>query len=490
MQIRGHHYIEGRWRPGSGLPLVSIDPADGKEVWKGRTATPEEVDSALSAARKALPDWSALDVDVRMKYLEAFAKRLKESSHVVATAISCETGKPLWEANTEVQAMVGKVNISYSAYGDRCKSLRQDNNSLTTITRHKPHGVVAVLGPFNFPGHLPNGHIVPALLAGNTIVFKPSEMTPLVAERAVEIWDEIGLPPGVLNLVQGGRDSGQTLVQHPNVDGLFFTGSVGAGKALSKHFGTHPGKILALELGGNNPLVVSKITDVNAAAYIITLSVFLTTGQRCTCARRLFLPDGELGDRVLERLLEITKNLKVGSFKETPEPFMGPLISAPAARSVVDAQQLLVTHGADMLLPMERFGSTGAFITPGIVDVTRLSHRPDEEVFGPLLQVIRYDTLENAIEIANRTAFGLSAGLLSDDASEWEFFRHRIRAGIVNWNMPLTGASSAMPFGGVGLSGNHRPSAYYAADYCAYPVASMENPNIAIPDTIMPGITL
>ena len=357
------------------------------------------------------------------------------------------------------------------------------------MIRHKPHGVVAVFGPYNFPGHLPNGHIVPALLAGNTVVFKPSELTPAVAELTLKLWQKAGLPAGVINLVQGEVETGKALASHKGIDGLFFTGSSRTGHILHEQFAGQPGKILALEMGGNNPLIVTDVADTKAAIHDIIQSAFISTGQRCTCARKLFLPAGEQGDAILAGLIKATKAIKVGDYDAEEQPFIGSMISAAAAAGMVTAQQQLVELGAQVLVELTHKENTG-FVTPGILECTNVANFPDEEHFGPLLKVFRFTDFDAAIDKANDTSFGLSAGLLSDSAADYDHFLRRIRAGIVNWNRPITGASSAAPFGGIGASGNHRASAYYAADYCAYPVASVELEKVAMPATLSPGLKI
>jgi succinylglutamic semialdehyde dehydrogenase len=329
---------------------------------------------------------------------------------------------------------------------------------------------MAVLGPFNFPGHLPNGHIVPALLAGDTVVFKPSEETPLAGELMVEAFEAAGLPSGVINLVQGARETGAALLEQ-EIDGLLFTGSAQAGAVFRKKFADRPDVILALELGGNNPLVVWDVRDAEAAATHIVQSAFVTTGQRCSCARRLIVPAGQAGDEIVEAAAALADRLVIGPWNGEAEPFMGPLISARAAEGARTAFERL---GGDVIREMTPVqGLSAAFLTPGIADVTEVD-TPDEEIFAPVLQVRRVATFDEALIAANATRYGLSAGLISDDPKLWERFLTRIKAGVVNFNRPTTGAAGTMPFGGLGLSGNHRPSAYYAADYCAYPVASFE----------------
>jgi succinylglutamic semialdehyde dehydrogenase len=243
-------------------------------------------------------------------------------------------------------------------------------------------------------------------------------------------------------------------------------------------------------MGGNNPLLVDQVQDVEAAVYTIIQSAFISAGQRCTCARRLLVPAGSWGDALLARLVEVCRQIKVGRYDEQPAPFMGSVISLQAAQQLLAAQADLLARGATALLTMTQPQADAALLTPGIVDVTAVAARPDEEFFGPLLQVIRYSSFEAAIAEANNTAFGLAAGLLSDDKARYEQFWLESRAGIVNWNKQLTGAASTAPFGGIGASGNHRPSAYYAADYCAYPVASLECESLSLPATLTPGVSL
>lgn len=457
--------------------LTSRDPATGETVWEGLATGPAGVEAAIRQAAEAFPAWSTAPLEERATLLRRFAGVLQEQRERLAAAIAREIGKPLPESRAEVDAMAGKVEISIRAHSERCATVAAGK----AVTRFRPHGVVAVLGPYNFPGHLPNGHIVPALLAGNTVVFKPSELASGVAEHTRQCWREAGLPEAVLQVVPGRVETARALAAHPRLDGLFFTGSAATGKQLSRQFAESPGRILALEMGGNNPLIVDTphLEDLAAAASLSVRSAFLSTGQRCTCARRLVVIESPASSVFLKILVESATALSVGSPFDTPPPFMGPLAHASFPEKVLKAREELRTAGGKVLLE-GRAGKPGTgFLSPSIIDVTGIRDVPDEEVFGPLLQVHRVDSLEAALESANRTRFGLAAGLLSDSRERYQFAWPRLRAGIINWNTPLPGASSAAPFGGIGDSGNHRPSAYLAADYCSYPVASMEEPACA-----------
>lgn len=289
-------------------------------------------------------------------------------------------------------------------------------------------------------------------------------------------------------MVQGGRETGQALSAHPDVDALFFTGSYAVGSALHKLFGGHPEKMLALEMGGNNPLVIDEVEDIDAAARTIIHSAYITSGQRCVCARRLYLPRTKNGDAILDRLLEWVPKIRTGIWSDEPEPYFGPVINSASADRVMAAYTNYVDAGFEPLVPMQQHETVRALLSPGLLLCPNDTRPSDDEVFGPMLIVKRTDGLDESIREANTTSYGLSAGLLSDHAESWQTFQTRIRAGVVNWNRQITGASSRLPFGGVGFSGNHRPSGFFAADYCAYPVASLEQENLAGGAAPVPGI--
>jgi succinylglutamic semialdehyde dehydrogenase len=478
------HYINGHWLDGQGESFSKTDPVDGTRLWQGNSADERQVADACAAARAAFPAWARLSFAERQAIAENFAAQLEQHKTELSETIARETGKPRWETLTEVQAMINKVAISVKAYHARTGTEQQAESAL----RHRPHGVLAVFGPYNFPGHLPNGHIVPALLAGNSVVFKPSELTPLTAEKTVRLWIEAGLPAGVLNLVQGARATGQALAQQPQIDGVLFTGSASTGYQLHRQFAGQPEKMLALEMGGNNALIVEDITDIDAAVHIAVQSAFITAGQRCTCARRLLVKRGAQGDAFLQRLVEVTQRLRIGRWNDEPQPFMGSVISPQAAEHIYQEWQKRIALGGKVLLKMRWPARDSALLTPGIIDLTDVKNIADEEVFGPLLAVVRYDDFEQAIALANATRYGLSCGLISPQRDKFDRLLIDARAGIVNWNKPLTGAASTAPFGGIGASGNHRASAWYAADYCAWPLASLESPDLTLPATLSPGL--
>jgi succinylglutamic semialdehyde dehydrogenase len=483
------NYINGTWLAGSGESLTTIDPSTGRATWTSNASSGEDVTAAVAAARAAFEGWAFTDLGERIAICQRFRDLLKEHNEELAGIIAEEVGKPLWEARTEVTTMANKVDISVQSHTARTGENAAKVADGNAVLRHRPHGVFGVFGPYNFPGHLPNGHIVPALIAGNTLVFKPSEYAPRTAVRTVQLWEEAGLPKGVLNLVNGGRDTGVALSQSADIDGILFTGSSQTGVALHKQLAGQPGKMLALEMGGNNPLVVWDVQDVDAAVHHAVMSAFISAGQRCTCARRLIVRDTPEGQAFVARLVEVAGKLAVGPSNAEPQPFMGPVVSAAVAARLLEAQAMMEQKGGKVLLQMRQPDPEAGFVTAGIVDVTDAQGIPDDEWFGPLLQVIRVADFDAAIAAANATEFGLAAALLSPSEDLWKRFALRARAGVVNWNRPTTGAASSAPFGGVGKSGNHRPSAYYAADYCAYPVASIETSELEMPAKLSPGLS-
>lgn len=488
LNVESRNRIGDQWIEGDQTPFQSTSPSDGSPVWSGRAAGPDQVSAAFGAARRAFGQWWDAPPARRLEICRNFAGLVGASADGLATLISREMGKTLWESRAEVATVVGKIEISIEAMENRRSTTSFELGGMQAVTRYKPHGVLAVLGPFNFPAHLPNGHIVPALLAGNTVVFKPSEMTPAVGAWMVQAWEMAGLPPGVLNLVQGGRSTGEAVAANPACDGLLFTGSAGAGRALHRLYADKPQKILALEMGGNNPLVVFRADNPEAAAYLIFLSAFISSGQRCTCARRLIVVDDGRTGVLLEKLLQWVARARWGYWSDDPEPFGGTVINAAAGERVLRAWEESLQAGGTAILEPKRLRGNPALVSPGIADVTGIRNRGDDEVFGPLLNLVRVPDFESAIEEANRTAYGLSAGLISGDAECYREFSHRIRAGIVNWNRQTTGASSKLPFGGCGLSGNHRPAGFFSADYCSWPAASLESPGLELPTRLETGI--
>ena len=451
--------------------LTSTEPATGALLWQG---TASDVAAEVARVRAAWPSWAAQPIAYRIETLRRFVNVVRANEEALADLIARETGKPLWDARTEVTAVMNKVDISVAAYSERTGQRRLEAAmGARQSVRHKPHGVMTVLGPYNFPAHLPNGHIVPALLAGNGVLFKPSEKTPAVGEMLVRFYHEAGVPQDVVRLVLGGSDEGKALAAHADVNGILFTGSATTGIAINRQFASNPGKILALEMGGNNPIIAWDTGDIASAAALIVQSAFLSSGQRCTAASRLIVKE-DLAGLLIPEIKKIADRLIVDHPHADPAPFMGPVIDNQAADQLTESFLYLMSHGGRPIKHLVRPSDEIPFLSPAIIDVTAMAERPDVELFGPLLQIIRVPDFPAAIAEANNSRYGLSASLIGGSPEQYNQFWANVRCGVVNWNRPTNGASSSAPFGGLGISGNHRPSAYYAADYCAYPVSSAE----------------
>ncbi|MEY8313112.1 succinylglutamate-semialdehyde dehydrogenase [Oscillospiraceae bacterium 42-9] len=482
------NYINGKWKLASGGCLTALSPNSGEVIWKGQNSNSKDIDECVHYATQALPSWSALPVDTRIEFLQNFVSLVKENAVKLAEAISMEVGKPLWESKTEVSAIAGKLAPSVAAYKQRCTEvIKEMPSGGVSRTQFKPIGVVAVIGPYNFPGHMANGHIIPALIAGNTVIFKPSEKGSMTAELLIELWHEAGLPSGVLSLLQGDWRTGEALISHKSVNGVFFTGSYGVGEKIRQACGSE--KMCALEMGGNSPLVVWDSSNVDAAVLATIQSAFITAGQRCSSARRVIVPQNSFGEIFVKRLVEVASGITVGKYTDTPEPFYGALRTPDMVDHILAEQEQLMEMGGISLLKSERLSSIGdCFVSPGIIDITAVSQKPDNELIGPYIKIIRVTDFDEAIAEANNTSYGLAAGVFTESRNLYEKFNAQIRAGIVNWNQQLTGAVGTAPFGGIKKSGNYRPSGYFAVDYCVYAVASIEVEKLRVPSNLPQGI--
>jgi succinylglutamic semialdehyde dehydrogenase len=507
--------IAGRFVvPGGGTPLESRNPArPGSVVWSGRGDI-AHIDAAIAAARKALPAWSRLPYEKRAAVLKRFKQIADAKVDAITNLIRDETGKVQWDSKAEAQLLGAKVDITLDS-GELGAMRRVMGYELDLAATRKgrawfrPHGVMAVVGPFNFPAHLPNGHIIPALAMGNTVVLKPSDKTPGVGQLLGELYQEALLAEGltgpefagVVNVVQGGVDVAEKLVGHADLDGILFTGSWPVGRAIMQANLDHPGRILALEMGGNNAAVILADADIKQAVIECVRCAFITSGQRCTCTRRVIVHEA-IAERVIRAICKSASNLIIGDPSATHPVFMGPVISRASRDAILQAQEQFLRAGAQALVkaaaldnpaPTGDESGPGHYVSPGVLQVDRFvsSDAPgyagaDVEVFGPLLRISIAKNLDDAIEQANATRYGLAASIFTKDAAAVDRFLGEARAGCVNVNTGTAGASSKLPFGGLGFSGNHRPAGAFSLDYCAYPVAGMLERGEAA--TVSPGM--
>ncbi len=495
--------VNGRWIALAGAEITSRNPARPAEiVWSG-TPDPGHADAAVAAASEAFKTWSAWSPSKRHAVLRRFADLCKARAAQITALIRDETGKAEWDAAGEASLLAAKVDATLAETPDAPLRRVAGYKVELTPTRQgrcwfRPHGVMAVLAPFNFPMHLPNGHIVPALALGNTVVLKPSDKTPAAGQMLGELYQEAldaeGAPPGVVNVVQGGAASAQRLARHPGVDGVLFTGSWPVGRAILEANLDTPGRICALEMGGNNAAVVLPDADLRQAVVECVRSAFITSGQRCTCTRRLIVHEA-VADRVIRAVCRAASELKIGDPASGEPVFLGPVISEAARRAILGAQASLARGDGRILLECRALDREGWFLTPGVMQVERfvasdaadVGAGADVEVFGPLLRVAVVRSLDEAIEQANATRFGLAAAIFTKDERAIERFLREARAGCINVNTGSAGASGRLPFGGLGRSGNHRPAGALSVDYCAYPVAGLVEWDAAA--TMHPGMT-
>ena len=453
-----------------------------------RGPPPGAVDAAVAAARRAFGPWSALPEAARAEHLRAWAATTRRHAERIAALVTREMGKTLAESRQEAVLLADKVDVTLEERV-RARIAPYDLPGGATRTNrctYRPFGAMAVIGPFNFPAHLPNGHWVPALLAGNAVVFKPSERTPAVGALMAELMAEAGMPAGVFGLVQGRGDVAAALVAHEGIDGVLFTGSWPVGRRIMESNLDRPGRMVALEMGGSNPAVVLADADLRQAVIECARCAFLTTGQRCTCTRRIVVHRA-VADRFIAALVGMARSATVGSGDADPAPFMGPLVTREARDAALRFQHDLAARGGRILLEARAPAGEGWFLTPGIVQVDRFDRATDREVFGPVVQVAVAEDLDDAIAQANATEFGLAASVFARDAATAERAMRGLRAGCINLNCGTAGASGKLPFGGLGRSGNLRPAGAAMVDSCAYPVASMLESGDAA--AVPPGMT-
>lgn len=491
-------FIHGQFHRGKETSgeWIAKSPADFSDELGKFQYSYVAISEAVQSARAAFRSWRKVKFEDRAEYLKKYQAAIKKREEELIEAISREVGKPLWESKTEVSAMVNKIDITL---GESMKwisnfEIPQIMDQTLGVCQYRPHGVMAVIGPFNFPGHLPNGHIIPALISGNTVVFKPSEKTPLVGQIMAECFQEAGLPPGVFNMIQGEREVGRRLCVHEGIDGILFTGSYEVGTRIKQDTLQQHWKILALEMGGKNPVIVWDDADLNLAVHETLTGAFLTTGQRCSATSRVIVQNKKV-DEFLEQLHTRAKAFTIGHPLENP--FMGPLIEQGAVDRYMKFLGIAAREGCEVVMrgkAME-LAYRGNYVTPSIcwakdvsLEQTRKSIYQQTELFAPNVVVMGVETLSDAIAQANVTQFGLVTSVFTQSREVFEACRDDLEMGLVNWNKSTVGASSRLPFGGLKKSGNHLPTALTATQYCAYPVASLEvaKPNFVTPKT--PGL--
>ncbi len=457
------HFIDGAFAaPGS--TFETRNPASGALLASVTQGSDSDVNRAVAAARRAQPKWARLSGHQRARYLYALARLVQKHSRLLAVTETLDNGKPIRESRDIDIPLVARHFYYHAGLAQLLPSELPDQ---------APVGVCGAVIPWNFPLLMLAWKVAPALAAGNTVVLKPAEYTPLTALLFADLSREAGLPKGVLNIVTGDGDTGAALVNHAGVDKIAFTGSTPVGRKIrSTTAGT--GKALTLELGGKSPYIVFDDADLDSAVEGLVDAIWFNQGQVCCAGSRLLVQEG-IADRFHTKLKRRMDGLRIGD----------PLDKCIDVGAVVDPIQLAtITAMVDANTEGETYRAAtplpaGCYYPPTLITgLSSASTLMQEEIFGPVLVSMTFRTPVEAVELANNTRFGLSASLVGGAPELYDRFWANIRAGIVNWNRPTNGASSKAPFGGVGLSGNHRPSAYYAADYCAFPVVSTETEQV------------
>jgi succinylglutamic semialdehyde dehydrogenase len=471
-----------------------ISPADLTDNVMDVTYQLDHVEKACRAAKEAYMPWAKLSLNERKNYLLKLRDIFVAHEPQMAELIARDTGKALWDATSEAKALAAKIDITLN---ESIKLIAEERitNALPQVDgviRYRSRGVMAVIGPFNFPAHLPNGHIIPALIAGNTIVYKPSEQTPAVAQLYTQMIEKAEFPAGVFNLVHGEAETGRKLVAHEYVDGVLFTGSYEVGLKIKQETLSHYWKITALEMGGKNATVVWDDANIDKAIYETLVGAYMSTGQRCSGTSRVILHD-KIADQFTDRFYQAAKKLTIGHWSKNP--FMGPLINGAAVEKYIRFQEMANRENCESLMRGKslELDYKGHYVTPSIhlvksFDANSLYQKT--EIFGPNVAIYRSSDFEKTIEMVNSTGYGLVMALFSKNKELYETALLKARVGLLNWNRTTNGASSRLPFGGMGKSGNDRPSAHFAIQYCTVPVASLEDPTDLDKSKLLPGVQL
>lgn len=436
---------------------------------------PRLVAEAVEAARLAFQEWKDAPLSSRVETLNKFKAALKKRAAEFEEIIIAEAGKARWEAKQEVDALSNKIDISIQSGLSMLEKIGEVANSATSRIRWLPRGVCAVLGPFNFPIHLANGHIVPALLTGNTVIFKPSELTPACASLYAEAAKEAEFPPGVFQMLPGGAETGVKLLEHPDVRGVFFTGSYEVGKKITEILlktREDLSVLSALEMGGKNATIVHQDADLMKATTEIIVSAYATAGQRCSSTSRVLIHES-IYDDVKAKLLSFAQRVPYGDPADL-KTFMGPLIHEKALQKFFAGLTEAKKDGFKPLLESRRVHEKSCIATPSIyestdpkADTQKALYR--DELFGPNMVLVPYRSNEELVDFHERTSYGLVASVFTRNESFFQFCERNLQVGLINWNRGTVGASSKLPFGGMKRSGNNWPAGLFSFFYCVSP---------------------
>ena len=480
MQLRGD-YVGGRFLPPDGDVLRSFDPSTGAKVGETASST-DRITLACITAAEAWRAWRRLGLDERWRILARFRESLSRHKEALADGIVREIGKVRPEARTEIDALVARFDFVRMQVDRDLKGGVVDGFPSERLA-WRAHGVVGVVGPFNFPLHLCHAHVVPALLLGNCVVIKPSEVALLTAERYAEAADEAGFPPGVFNLVHGSGAAGAALLSQPTLRAVAFTGSWATGRRIREALLDRPEVLAALEMGGKNTCVVLEDADLRQAAHEVAVGGYLTTGQRCTCTDRV-LVHAKVMDRFVDALRGVVDALAF-DHPDAVGAFAGPLATAKGQGAFLRSLAVAESAGADRVAVGR--APTGGNFVPATLHVlpTGLHDIPgftDQELFGPGLHVEAVSDDAEAFDVLARSPYGFATSVFTADSDRFETYLDEVETGILNWNRSTNQASPRLPFSGLKKSGNHRPAGAFAPRNLAVPVAiQLREPGGLIP---------
>jgi succinylglutamic semialdehyde dehydrogenase len=483
MQLKGD-YFDGRFHlPNLGSAQEKIlkhSPADLSQVLWEAGVFYDHIDRVVESAQRGFATWRKLSFAERIVFLKKYQEAVRARKDEIALALALEVGKPLWEAKTEAAALDSKVSVTITDSYERIKqeTIKDVMPKIDGHVVYRPLGPALVIGPFNFPCHLANGQILAALLAGNSVIFKPSEKTIYSAQLMVECLHEAGFPAGVVNFINGTGHTASRLTADKRIKGVFFTGSRAVGLRILENTHRDLDKLVALELGGKNSTIIHHDTNVAHALPELLRACFLTTGQRCT-STSMILVHRKIEQEFVAQFKAVTERIRVGHPTAQPDPFMGPLIDAHAEKLYFEFCEAGRREGAEEIVAPRKLdvGVAGYYVSPSI----NYAKKPDlagtfiqEEIFGPNCFFVPYDDIEEAIAIANCTPYGLAASIFTRNPDVYQLCLRDIEAGLVNLNRSTVGATARLPFGGLKNSGNHRPAAVSMIDHCVGVVASLE----------------
>ncbi|MEO5669001.1 MAG: aldehyde dehydrogenase family protein [Bdellovibrionota bacterium] len=469
-------FVDGSWRPGSGTSWKVVSPANFEWVLPEVFSSSADADESVASARRAFKEWKDLGIETRISFLRKFSDELMARKDRIARVMAVEIGKPLEECIAEAQVLKTKIDVTIE-HG--LKLVEKETLDLGAGSRgeirYLPKGILVVIGPFNFPTHLSNGHIIPALLMGNVCILKPSEKAPFSAQVYMEAAEAAGFPRGVIQLVQGQGEVAVRLLRNPEVDGVLATTSYEIGAKIQKELGEKTEKIVALEMGGKNAAIVWTGADLDKVADDLIKSSYLTTGQRCTALSRVYVQE-KLLPSLVERVHARAKELVISHpFDEDPKPFMGPIISLAAKDKFLRYSDIAESEGAEVVMrPKALHGiprknrkplPEGHYVSPSLNIVPKWNPKSPyqtHEIFGPDLFLCPVRELDEAIAAVNASDYGLAFSFFGGDEALFTKVANDVQTGLAYWNRPTTGASGRLPFGGWKRSGNHWPAGLFA----------------------------